>query len=144
MSRLLLNTRVTLGISFCPSCTSGFAISGRSFSLSALYSASLERRALAAQDHRTDRDALVFFIQVRNDECRLIGSDPAGLRVASKEFDGVPTRQERETGVVSYGTLGQLSRRGVAQLDVHLVANVRNRGAELVFYLAGEIDEGAL
>ena len=56
-SRPLLNTRVTLGISFWPSWTSGLAACAAAFCLT-LYSASLERHALAAQHDRADRHAL--------------------------------------------------------------------------------------
>ena len=53
--------------------------------------------------------ALVFPVQVRHGERRLIRADPAGLGVARQELDHVLARQQREPGLVLDRTRRELA-----------------------------------
>ena len=127
MSRLLLNTRVTLGINFCPSRTNGLAVSSRSLALDRVIERVLQIDALAAQHHGADGDSLLLFVQVGNDERGLIRPDSPRFVIARQKLDGVFSGKNREAGVVFNRPLGQFDCRGVAQLDIHLVAHVGDR-----------------
>ena len=87
MSRLLLKTRVTLGISFWPSWTSGLTFSF------VLLLGGEERipqvHALAAQHHGADGNALLLLVQIGDDELRHVGADAAGLVVARQQLESV-------------------------------------------------------
>jgi hypothetical protein len=86
-----------------------------------------------------------LLVQVGDDEFRLICSDPSRFIIPGQELDGIPAGQERETGVVLNGTLGEFKGRCIAQLDVHVVADVADgKASGLVFDLAYKIDQRML
>ena len=64
---LLLNTRVTLGTSFCPSSTSGSDIGSIDF-LFHVVDGIADGYPLAAEHDGANRNSLQFFIQIRNGE----------------------------------------------------------------------------
>src|SRR5260370_13449061 len=77
----------------------------------------LQVDALAAEHNGTDRDALVFLVQVRDQELCFIGSDPARLGIARQKLDLVFSSKEREPSVVFNWSLLYFGGRRVAQLD---------------------------
>ena len=94
MSRLLLNTRVTLGINFCPFWTNGLATSSLSLAFHCVVERILQIDALAAQYHGADGDSLLLLVQVRNDKRGLIGSDSSGFVIPRQKLDRVFSRKQ--------------------------------------------------
>src|SRR6185312_5922674 len=96
----------------------------------------------AAQYNRADRNMGLFLVEVGNHKRRLIGADTPRLVVASQNLDHVLSRQQRESSVILDRTMRQFSRGGIAEFDVHVVANVLHRASAVdVLDLADEVDQ---